>query len=361
MKKVNFLLCVHNHQPTGNFDGVFEMACKMAYEPFLEVLERHPGIRLTLHFSGCLLDWMEQHRPATVERIAALVDANRVELMGGGYYEPILAMLPDRDKIGQIESFREYLEKRFNTKIRGAWLTERVWEQSLTTPLVQAGVEYVIVDDSHFRNAGLQDDQLDGYYLTEDQGNLLSVFSGSERLRYLIPFDDPCKTIELLGSLADEAREGWAEERIVAYADDGEKFGFWPETHKLVYEEGWLDRFFDEIEQRAYWINLMTLGEAVDRFPPRGIIYLPDASYREMMEWAMPADTLMQLEDCTAQLKECGVYDQTKRFLRGGMWRNFKHKYPEMNDMYGRMLRISEKVKNIEGFDEEYRDAQMEL
>ena len=356
MNKVNFLLCLHNHQPTGNFDSVFEMACGRAYEPFLDVLERHPGIRLTFHFSGCLMEWIEEHRPAMADRIAELVSDGRVELMGGGFYEPILAMLPDRDKIGQVEAFREYLENRFSTKVRGAWLTERVWEQSLTTPLVQAGVEYVIVDDSHFRNAGLHDRDLNGYYVTEDQGHLLAVFSGSERLRYLIPFDDPWKTTEHLRSMANADGDA-----IVAYGDDGEKFGLWPETYEHVYEKGWLDRFFEEMERQAGWVNFITFSEAIDTISPKGTIYLPDASYREMMEWALPAETLMEMEDCMARLKQCGAYEQADRFLRGGMWRNFKHKYPELQDMYGRMLRISEKVKSIQGFETDFRDAQTEL
>ena len=356
MNKINFLLCLHNHQPTGNFDSVFEMACDTAYEPFLDVLDHHPAIRVTLHYSGCLLEWIENRRPALIDRIAKLVEEERVELMGGGYFEPILAMLPDRDKIGQLEQFREYLQSRFGAKVRGAWLTERVWEQSLVTPMVQAGVEYTIVDDSHFRNAGLRQKQPNGYYLTEDQGNLLAVFPGSERLRYLIPFDDPWKTTDFLGSLANESGDA-----ILAYGDDGEKFGVWPGTHKHVFENGWLESFFEEMERQTEWVNFITYSEAIDRFGPRETIYLPDASYREMMEWALPADTLIELEDCAERLKECGEYDQAARFLRGGIWRNFKYKYPELADMYGRMLRVSEKVKSIEGFADVYDDALMEL
>ena len=50
------------------------------------------------------------------------------------------------------------------------WIPERVWEQSMTSDLVDAGIEYTMLDDFHFKNAGLTDDQLHGYYLTEDDG-----------------------------------------------------------------------------------------------------------------------------------------------------------------------------------------------
>ena len=45
----------------------------------------------------------------------------------------------------------------------------------------EAGIEYTILDDFHFKNAGLLPNQLHGYYVTEDDGRLLAVFPGSER------------------------------------------------------------------------------------------------------------------------------------------------------------------------------------
>ena len=34
------------------------------------------------------------------------------------------------------------------------WIPERVWEQSFTRDMVDAGIEYTILDDFHFKNAG---------------------------------------------------------------------------------------------------------------------------------------------------------------------------------------------------------------
>ncbi len=103
------------------------------------------------------------------------------------------------------------------------WIPERVWEQSMTGDLVEAGIDYTILDDSHFKNAGLDSDDLTGYFLTEDEGHLLRVFPGSERLRYLIPFSDVHEPIECLRAMA-ERHPGC----VAVFADDGEKFGVWP-------------------------------------------------------------------------------------------------------------------------------------
>src|SRR5579863_9216729 len=95
-------LLIHNHQPVGNFPWVFQQVYEAAYLPMIEALERHPGVRLSLHYTGSLLDWMETAQPAFLQRIASLVRRKQVEIVSGGYYEPILPSIPDRDKVAQI-------------------------------------------------------------------------------------------------------------------------------------------------------------------------------------------------------------------------------------------------------------------
>src|SRR5882724_11706671 len=62
LNKVHFILGVHNHQPIGNFDFVFEKAYDKSYLPFLEVMERHPAIHWNMHTTGILWEWLEKHR-----------------------------------------------------------------------------------------------------------------------------------------------------------------------------------------------------------------------------------------------------------------------------------------------------------
>ena len=86
--------------------------------------------------------------------MAALVEAGSVEILGGGFFEPILTMIPDRDRIGQIQAFSAYLLELFSTHIRGMWVPERVWEQQLVRAIVDAGIEYTVLDDFLFEQAG---------------------------------------------------------------------------------------------------------------------------------------------------------------------------------------------------------------
>lgn len=338
MKRITLLLGMHNHQPVGNFEQVFREAHDRCYRPFMDRLDEHPSLRISLHFSGPLLDWMERHEPAFLDALRKRVEEGRVELLTGGYYEPILAAIPARDAAGQIAMLTRYLKRRLGADARGLWLTERVWEPSLPGLLGASGVAYTLVDDTHFQSVGLKPESLHGYYLTEREGTPLSIFPISKRLRYLIPFRPPEETIDYLDQLSRRGPVG------ITYADDGEKFGLWPGTYRWVYDQGWLKRFFGLLEQNQGWITTTTFGDYLGRNPPTGRIYLPTASYEEMMEWALPAEAILEREDLVRRLEAAGLGEAARGFLRGGFWNYFLVKYPEINLMHKKAQYVSDRI-----------------
>jgi alpha-amylase/alpha-mannosidase (GH57 family) len=250
MKSVQLAFAVHNHQPIGNFESVFEEAYQRSYLPFLDVLERHPGIRFTQHWTGTLLEWLLVRHPGFVARLRALVERGQLELLTGAYYEAVLAIIPEADRLGQVKKLTGAVQANFSYTPRGMWLAERVWEQSLVSSLVSAGVEFVVVDDTHFRHAGLRDEQLLGYYVTENLGDTLNVLPIDKTMRYAVPFRPVEESIQYLRQVAGEDGR-----TVVVHADDGEKFGVWPKTHKHVYEDGWLESFCKALEDSSSWIN----------------------------------------------------------------------------------------------------------
>ncbi|MGD0899570.1 MAG: alpha-amylase/4-alpha-glucanotransferase domain-containing protein [Thermoguttaceae bacterium] len=339
-KPIRLILALHNHQPVGNFDHVFQQAYEDSYLPFLEVFSRYESLRIALHTSGALMEWLDAAHPEYVDRLAELATQGRIEVLGGAFFEPILAMIPSRDRVGQIRAYSRWLQKRLGATVRGMWVPERVWEQAFTRDLVDAGIEYTILDDFHFKTAGLGDDQLLGHLTTEDEGRALSVFPGSERLRYTIPFAAPQDTIDYLAGLS-ERHPG----AVVLFGDDGEKFGTWPQTKKHVYEDGWLVRFFDALVANRDWLSVTTPSEAVDSVPPVGKVYLPDCSYREMTEWALPTEQLVEYERISHEMQGDPRWPALRRFVGGGFWRNFKIKYPEADEMYARMMMVSRRLE----------------
>ncbi len=337
-KRISLALIVHNHQPVGNFGWVIEEVFEKAYEPMIGALERHPGVRLALHYTGPLLEWMAAERPESIARLRALVARDQVEILGGGLYEPILVALPEHDRRGQLERMRATVEESFGVRPAGAWLAERVWEPSLPFDLATAGYSYTVLDDNHLRGAFVPEDRMWGTYTTDDQGRLLTIFGTEKGLRYRIPWRS---VDEVIGYLQDNATE--AGERIGIMGDDGEKFGAWPGTYELCWgREAWVERFFSALDENAGWLSTVTPAQWMASQAPIGRIYIPSASYVEMTGWALPATEQPVFNRLMEHASERNLPEL--RFLRGAMWRNFQVRYREINDLHKQMLRASARV-----------------
>ena len=131
MKKIKFILGIHNHQPIGNFQWVFQKGYEVAYKPFIDVMLKHKNIKWNLHSSGMLWEFMVEHHSEYIEFIKAMISDKRLEIISGGYYEPILSVIPDYDRQGQIKQLSEFIKKKLGYECKGAWCAERVWEPSM--------------------------------------------------------------------------------------------------------------------------------------------------------------------------------------------------------------------------------------
>jgi len=329
-------LLIHAHQPCGNFEHVLEKSYDNSYLPFLQHLEEHPRVHLGLHYSGPLLTWIEQHRPEYFARLKKLVQSGQVELIGGGFYEPILVSIPPEDQFEQITRLACYLETHFGARPSGAWLAERVWEPQLPSVLAAANVAYTLVDDMHFLAAGFEPEELFGAYIAEDRGKSVWLYPGQKALRYLVPFGKVEDVITYLRDAASVHPGG-----VAAMGDDMEKFGVWPGTHDHCYKDGWLSDFFAALERNSSWLNVCTPGEYLASHSPLGRADLPTASYTEMMEWVFPTRVRQRYH---AVLQEFTSRPEVLGFLRGGSWRGFFRKYPESNLLHKKMLRVSARI-----------------
>ncbi|MBC8376855.1 MAG: DUF1926 domain-containing protein [FCB group bacterium] len=343
MKKVQFIFGIHNHQPVGNFDHVFDDACDRSYLPFLQVLDKFPDISMAFHFSGSLIEWLEGHRPDVLDLFKKLVDRGNIEVLGGGFYEPILAMIPEADQVGQIKKMNDWALERMDYEVKGNWLTERVWEPHLAQSLNKADIDYMVVDDYHFLTTGADPKNLNGYYYTEQEGKVLSVFPISQKMRYAMPFEDPQVAIDILKSYATEDSDS-----LVVMADDGEKFGIWPGTWETVYGQKWLERFFTLVSDNSDWLSTTTFKQYHSAHIPRDLVYLPTSSYFEMSQWTLPTNLGRQMDHFVHDLENQGKSDESRPFIKGGMWRNFFTKYPESNWMQKRVQFLSLNLDQLE-------------
>jgi hypothetical protein len=334
-KTTSLLFGVHAHQPVGNFPFVMDDAHRRCYQPFLQIMHRFPEFPFAIHISGWLFDYLRQQYPEDIALLREMVARGQAEVFGAGYTEPVLAAIPVRDRIGQIERMSDCMEKELGQRPVGAWLTERVWESGVVAPLADCGVQYVTVDDYHFLCAGKGLSELNGYFSTEEDGRRLDLFPISEALRYRLPFSPADDAVRHLEGMA-----GVPGSNAAVYFDDIEKFGIWPETYAWVYERGWLTSFIEGVLASPV-IRPMRYSDYHVAARTRGVVYLPTTSYIEMNEWTLPAKPAHRYAGLVKEAKQQGQYDADKAFLRGGIWRNFLTRYPEANWMHKRMLRLS--------------------
>ena len=333
---LRFVFGLHLHQPVGNFDHVMADHVRDVYRPIIERANAAGFFPLTLHVSGPLFEWLEDHDTPWLDMIGRLAADGRLELLLAGFDEPILASLPRPDRLEQIGRMHAYLQRRFGVQATGLWLTERVWQPELAADLAAAGVEYALVDDRHFLVSGFRHDELHRPHHTESDGHRVGLLAIDERLRYLIPFRPPEETASYLRQLRSEGHG------LAVLADDGEKFGGWPGTKDWVYGSGWLDTFLKTMEslKSAGEIELTTGQRAFREVPSGGLAYLGTASYREMEKWALPP---IAQRDLTTLEEELGPKHlaASSAFVRGGHWHHFLVKYPESNRMHKTMVALS--------------------
>ncbi len=329
---IRFVLYIHNHQPVGNFDDVFEFAYCHSYRPVLERLLAHPGVKFGIHNSGPLCEWLDRHHPEYAEMLTEAVRRGQAEIMGSAFAEPILSLIPRRDAVDQIKYFKDYLFRKYQYEVKGIWLTERVWEPSLISVLHEAGIEYTLLDDTHFRFAGLAADDLYSYYITEDENRILKVFPIDMKLRYLIPFHPIDETVEFL-----RRESGLHPGSLKILGDDGEKFGVWPGTFDWVHTNRWLENFLARLGSEPD-IQTVLLRDVLAE-PPAGRVYLPTASYEEMGEWSLPVAAGRDYDELKQRVDQKYFY-----LIRGGYFKNFLRKYPEVNLMQKRMVFVSQNV-----------------
>ncbi|MBA3496699.1 MAG: DUF1926 domain-containing protein [Gemmatimonadales bacterium] len=343
MTPIRFAFGLHLHQPVGNFDHVFAQHVHDVYRPLLDALAAREFLPVVLHLSGPLLEWLEAHEPAYLDRLGRLAADGRVEILLAGFYEPVLASLPRPDRLEQIRWMHEAVRQRFGVDARGLWLTERVWEPELAADLADAGVRYALVDDRHFLVTGFRAEQLHAPFWTESDGKRVALFPIDERLRYLIPFRPPEETADYLLQLRG------AGHALAVLADDGEKFGGWPGTKEWVYGEGWLERFMGTIGALVERgdVVLSRLDDALEAVPSGGLAYLPTASYREMETWSLPPDAALRLTRLERDLGEARVSGPEGALFRGAHWRNFLVKYPESNRMHKKMMAVSALARDL--------------
>jgi len=347
MEKISLIVGTHNHLPIGRSPDAAEKAYQDAFKALLTVAYCYPDFPVTLHYSGVLMDWLEETHPEFLTLLGEMVRRGQVEVLGGGYYDPILPMIPTSDKLGQLEKMTTWLRIRFETRPRGCWIAEKVWEPSLASVLRASGMDYTFLDEGQFRIAGVPEGKLFRPYIAEDQGKFISVFPVSDILADLASRAKPSDAIAFLKDLPDSGSSP-----VAVLLDDGEA----APAHLL--RQGWLEEFIRLAGENRDWLGATTPAHYLREHPPAERAYIPSCSSVAMMGWALPPERRAIYQEAR---RRCGEAGDGGQFAVGGHFRQFLTRYPESWLMYAKMINTHVLVSQVRGDKYKKKAAQNEL
>lgn len=176
LDKMQFLLGFCFSPPIHASEEELETYYHATVKPFISMAYRFPDVPLTLFFSGPLLEWLQNRHPEFLTALSEMIKRKQVEILGGGFYAPLLPLIPPTDRLGQIEELTTQVRKLLGKRPRGLWLTKGVWDPALVVHLTGSGMEYTFLEEGDFRRVGVSSQQVGLPRLTENQGRLLTVF-----------------------------------------------------------------------------------------------------------------------------------------------------------------------------------------
>ena len=268
-EKFTLVLGSHAHVPYGSASAEFEKVYTNRLKPFLSALSNYPQIHVALHYSGVLLYWIERTHPELFMLIEELVSRKQVEMLGGGFYEPALSVIPLQDKIGQTEFLTTYLRRHFGKRPLGCWIPAFAWEQNLVNPLASCGMGFTFLCEQQFVMAGKG--EMPHYpCLCEDQGKLITVFPVLHSLEAALENKTVSAALKNFARNIPAGKETvvaiFPEKLLCAAAGYG-----MPEPP----EKSW-ERFFEELSQ-CDLAETVCPGKIVNKLKAQRKIHFPDS------------------------------------------------------------------------------------
>lgn len=312
MKKLTLALGIFCHMPVGSDSDELNSLYHACLRPLIASLKKNPDIKISLRLSGIFLDWVLKRHPGIMARLRGHCQEGRIEMLGGGYYDPILPMIPKSDRLGQIHKLNDALRERTGLSPDGFWPAAQVWDPCLIHAVHQSKMKYALLDYAHFLRAGFNQTDLCGYFVTEEMGESIYLIPTHNVIRGQTDFSS-LASIRPLAQNASNA-EMTHLSLMVHPHQNSDQAG---EQARHTYLTEWKS-LFDFLHKESSWLKTIHFSDVLNKCPFQGVVRIPSSS------------TESKLDD---------VKD----------WRQVFNDYPEINNTQKRMLLISQSVAKAEG------------
>lgn len=143
-------LCLEFYSGTTNFNNnsEYKSAYDSYFKPLVSFLYANPDFKFSFYLSGPEFEFIRKKNPELIEILKQLVNRKQVEIIGGGFYNPVFPLLFPMDRSGQVEMLSSVIRKSIGKRPRGVCLCASAWDPSLVTSFETCGMEYVVLDSS---------------------------------------------------------------------------------------------------------------------------------------------------------------------------------------------------------------------
>ena len=129
---------------TEEYDKVYQSV----YKPLAKFLYSHPDFKFSFSFTGPQLIYYKKKRTEFITILKELVERNQVEIIGGGFYSPVLPLLFTVDRNSQIDMLSTEIRQTVGKRPRGITMFADIWDSSMVNNLQTCGIEYALLDSS---------------------------------------------------------------------------------------------------------------------------------------------------------------------------------------------------------------------
>lgn len=257
---------LHFYQPPFQKKSILKQIVEESYRKITTGLLDHPGNKLTLNVSGCLLDILAQNGyQDIIENLRILLKRSQIELTGSAKYHPFLPKLPKAEIERQIkldeESHRYYFGEDYQPK--GFFPPEMGYSSPLGEIAKNYGFQWMILDETACPTPVVKDK------IYEDSSGIIVFFRDRK-----ISFEILTAQIDTADGFVKRISSSVKDNQYLLTAMDGETFGH----HRTGLEEI-LWKIGEESE-----IKTVTISELVPIFPEKETITVLSSSWAPLSD-----------------------------------------------------------------------------
>lgn len=326
MKSVYFSFILNSSQLTSMQSDVFENDYQNVYKPLIKFLYKHSNVKMSFFFNGPQFQFFKRKHPEFIKILQELISTKQVEVLGGGFYDPVFPLLFPMDRTGQIDMLSSEIRSSTGKRPRGVTLSGSSWDLSLVTSFSTCGIEYVLLDESLFYKDKIV---YIPFYMT-DKGkgiDIIPVVNSCKPFSEVKPVDYLISTTNKINSMLKKSS---LYKNLQEDVNPCVTLQFTHEEIKDLLDSKWLEGFSEKCED----LNCVSITpyqykkHCSERIP----IFLSSGIDKNIAQWAIEPYSSVKSDLCRITT----IYD-------------FLQIYPQSRALYDRMLYVSLLVNQCHG------------